>query len=46
MGVLVGSVIGGFIPEIWGASALSFSSLLFGVVGAFVGLWLGFRLSQ
>jgi uncharacterized membrane protein YeaQ/YmgE (transglycosylase-associated protein family) len=39
--IFIGSTIGGFIPEMWGADLFSYSSLLFSGVGAFVGLWFG-----
>jgi hypothetical protein len=45
LGVLVGSTIGGFFPALWGADLLSYSGLLFSTVGAFVGLWVGYKLS-
>ncbi len=41
LGILVGSTIGGFVPELWGAGMLSYSSIALSTVGAFVGLWLG-----
>jgi len=41
LGILVGSTIGGFVPELWGAGLLSYSSVALSTVGAFVGLWLG-----
>ena len=41
LGILVGSTIGGFVPELWGAGMLSYSSVLLSTVGGFVGLWLG-----
>lgn len=41
LGILVGSTIGGFVPELWGAGMLSYSSVVLSTVGAFVGLWLG-----
>lgn len=46
IGAGVGSTIGGLIPSFWGASPFSFSSLLLGAVGAFAGLWCGYRLTQ
>jgi hypothetical protein len=46
IGTLVGSSIGGFIPTLWGASFLDFSSILLSGIGAFIGLWLGFKISQ
>jgi uncharacterized membrane protein YeaQ/YmgE (transglycosylase-associated protein family) len=45
LGVLVGSTIGGFIPALWGADLLSYSGLVLSTVGAFVGLWIGYKLS-
>ncbi len=44
-GILIGSTIGGFIPEMWGADMFSYSSLLLSGVGAFVGLWIGYKMS-
>jgi uncharacterized membrane protein YeaQ/YmgE (transglycosylase-associated protein family) len=46
IGALVGSTIGSFIPLLWGASELSFSSLLFGTIGAVAGIYIGYRMSQ
>ena len=45
LGVLVGSTIGGFVPALWGADLLSYSALLLSTAGAFVGLWVGYKLS-
>ena len=42
----VGLVVGGYIPALWGASSLGFQSLVFGVVGGIVGVWLGARLTE
>jgi predicted MFS family arabinose efflux permease len=43
IGVFIGSMIGGFLPELWGGSAFSYTSVLLSGVGAFVGLWIGAR---
>jgi uncharacterized membrane protein YeaQ/YmgE (transglycosylase-associated protein family) len=45
LGVLIGSTIGGFIPDLWGAGLFSYSSVLLSTIGAFAGLWLGYKLS-
>ena len=45
LGVLIGSTIGGFIPALWGADLLSYSGRLFSGIGAFVGLWVAYKLS-
>jgi len=44
LGVLIGSSVGGFIPELWGVDILSYSSVLLSGIGAFVGLWIGYKL--
>jgi uncharacterized membrane protein YeaQ/YmgE (transglycosylase-associated protein family) len=46
IGIFVGSTIGGFIPGLWGDDMLSYSGVLFSGLGAFVGLWLGSRVSR
>jgi uncharacterized membrane protein YeaQ/YmgE (transglycosylase-associated protein family) len=45
LGVVIGSVIGGFIPDLWGADMFSYSSVLLSTVGALAGLWLGYKMS-
>lgn len=44
--LFVGSTIGGFIPELWGAGMLSFSGVIFTAVGGFAGIWLGYKLGS
>jgi hypothetical protein len=43
---MVGLTIGGFVPDLWGASSLGASSLLFSAVGGVAGVWLGARISE
>jgi hypothetical protein len=45
LGILIGSTIGGFIPDLWGAGLLSYSSVLLGGIGGFAGLWLAVKMS-
>jgi hypothetical protein len=45
LGVLIGSTIGGFIPELWGAGLLSYSSVLLSGIGGLAGLWLAVKMS-
>ena len=42
---LVGSVVGGSVPVLWGASSLGAQGLLFGAAGAVVGVFAGARLA-
>ncbi len=42
---LVGSTVGGFVPEVWGGSAFGGMSLLLCFVGGCAGIWFGARLT-
>ena len=44
--MIIGYTVGGYVPKLWGAGLFSFSSILFGALGAFLGIWLGFKLSR
>ncbi len=46
IGVFVGSTVGSYVPNLWGAGFFSFSSVLFSAIGAFIGIWLGYRLGE
>ena len=41
-----GTVVGGYVPDLWGAGSFSLASIVFGVVGGAAGLWLGVRVSD
>jgi hypothetical protein len=43
LGILIGSSVGGLIPELWGAGVFSYSSVLFSGIGAFVGLLISYQ---
>jgi predicted MFS family arabinose efflux permease len=45
IGILIGSTIGGFIPDLWGAGLFSYWSVLLSGFGAFVGLLIGYKLA-
>jgi hypothetical protein len=45
MGGTAGSILGSFIPSIWGAGQLSLWSLLFFMIGGFLGVWIAYRLA-
>jgi len=44
--MFVGSGIGGFLPILWGDSALSFSAIVLTFVGGVVGIWIGYMLGR
>jgi hypothetical protein len=41
-----GSIVGGYVPVLWGASSFSLVSFLFGIVGAAAGVWAGIRIAE
>jgi len=44
--IFIGSIIGAYIPKLWGAGLISFSSVIFSALGALVGFiiaWKWFR---
>jgi hypothetical protein len=45
LGVLIGSTIGAFIPDLWGAGVFSYASVLLSGLGGFAGIWLAYKIS-
>jgi hypothetical protein len=45
-GATLGSILGGCVPNLWHAPALSMWGLLFSTLGGLLGIWLGWRLSR
>jgi hypothetical protein len=41
-----GTVVGGYVPVLWGASSFSLVSLVFSVAGGCAGIWFGMRVSD
>ena len=46
IGVFVGSLIGGAVPLLWGASPLSLWSVLLSGVGGVAGIWFGIKFGE
>jgi hypothetical protein len=44
--MVVGSTLGGCVPMIWGQDLFSFSSVLFSAIGAIIGIYFGYKLSN
>ena len=42
-GMVIGSLVGGYIPTFFGAGIFSVFSIITGTIGAFIGIWLVFR---
>ncbi len=46
LGMLVGSAVGSFVPLLWGGNLLSFSSIIFTVIGGIFGIWSAYKLAN
>lgn len=46
IGLTVGSAVGGYLPVLWGADLISFSSVILSAVGGIAGIWVGYRLGE
>ncbi len=46
IGMFVGSTIGSLVPNMWGASVFSLSSLLFGAAGGILGIYIAFKMTR
>lgn len=46
IGLFLGSLIGSYIPALWGSGLFSFSSIMGSVVGGVLGVWLGFKMGE
>ena len=46
MCLLVGSTVGGMLPEAWGASAFGVASVMLSALGAVAGVWVAARISE
>ncbi|MDO8570797.1 MAG: XapX domain-containing protein [Candidatus Daviesbacteria bacterium] len=46
LGMLVGSIIGGYIPVLFGADIFSYISVITSGLGALLGIWLGYKISK
>ncbi|MBN1621742.1 MAG: GlsB/YeaQ/YmgE family stress response membrane protein [Endomicrobiales bacterium] len=46
IGMVVGSVIGGYVPKLFGISGFSFTALFTSGIGAVIGIWLEYKISK
>lgn len=44
IGMTVGSIVGGYLPTLFGVDVFSFTSILTSGVGAILGIWVAYRL--
>jgi hypothetical protein len=45
-GAFVGSTIGAYLPNLWGAGMFSFSSVILSALGGILGIYFCFKISQ
>lgn len=45
-GLFVGSLVGGYIPALWGAGLLSLSSVFLSAIGGALGIWAGYHYGE
>jgi len=46
IGLVVGSIVGSYVPALWGAGWLSIASVLIGGIGGLLGIWAGYKVSR
>ncbi|MEO8638202.1 MAG: hypothetical protein ABI430_04875 [Candidatus Taylorbacteria bacterium] len=46
IGLFIGSTVGSYIPALWGAGFLSFSSIILSGVGGILGIYVGYKLGE
>lgn len=46
LGMTLGSFIGGYIPVLFGADLLSFSSIIGNGIGGIIGIWISYKLTS
>jgi hypothetical protein len=43
LGMIIGSTVGEYIPTLFGAGSFSFISIMGGIAGGILGMWLTYR---
>ncbi len=42
----IGTMLGAYLPLLWGDTAFSISSVFFSGIGGFMGIWLGYKIGR
>ena len=43
---IIGTFVGGYVPNLWNAGFLSMSGIIFSAIGGIVGIWVGYQINQ
>ncbi len=43
--MVLGSIVGGYLPALWDGSVFSMSSIFLSGAGGLVGIWLGYKMA-
>jgi len=46
LGMIVGSIAGGYLPMLFGAGLFSMTSLIASTIGGLLGIYIGYRLGE
>ena len=46
LGMVIGSIAGGYIPVLFGAGLLSFISVIGNGIGGILGIWISYKLTE
>jgi len=46
LGMTIGSIFGSYLPALWGGSLFSYTSILTGTIGGFIGVIIAYKLSS
>ncbi len=45
-GLFVGSLVGQFVPTLWGAELLSLQTVFGSAIGSIIGVWIGYKIGK
>ncbi len=46
LGMIIGSLLGGYVPVFFGVGIFSYTSVLTSGVGAILGIWIGYKIGE
>jgi phage tail tape-measure protein len=46
LGLIVGSMVGGYAPMLFGAGLFSVTSIITSTIGGFLGIYIGYKIGQ